>query len=450
MICGGIIQEQVDLISIYKKIQEEKRMIDFIKDESLLPVKKVGRVGIRAWYNKDNTVSYQFRVSSSKTKSKVDTWRNTEMLSGRKLRTKLETKARSIEEQIESEEEAVIKGAVSIIPSDISFNSYVNHFIEVNRDLKQTTLQSYKRLAVRCNESFGTKKICEITVPMLNQFYIDLSKTKKQNGKKARCKVDLRKIMKPFYITQVELYTISGLSDKTVEACVNGKNIEYENAQKIFKAFNKVLNDEEKLANTNGIKSRKRKPEPPITSIPKYKFSDLFEIVKCNETLSPKTVWEYHQFIYSVLSLAVNEGVIKYNPADAVKKPKYDTPEQDVFTPEEIQSILTIIETEFEKGNVSAKWRAIIYLLIYTGGRRGEIAGLRWQSIDFKNKVIDINNTWLYTYGVGSYSSTPKTKKSVRKLTIAENLLEVLEDYRIEYEHTKSNSGLKKKLCKHE
>lgn len=238
--------------------------------------------------------------------------------------------------------------------------------------------------------------------------------------------------------TQVELYTLAGVSDKTVEACVNGKNIEYENAQKIFKAFFKVLNDEEKLAKTNGIRSRKRSPEPPITKIPKYKFSDIFETVDSRETLSPKTVWEHHQFIYSVLKLAVKEDVIKSNPANDVDKPKYEKPEQDVFEITEIQQILKTLNEEYQNDRVSAKWRAIMYLLIYTGGRRGEIAGLRWKSIDFAKREIDINNTILYVYGLGTYESSPKTKSSCRKLAIADDLFQVLAEYKKEYEQNKS------------
>lgn len=166
--------------------------------------------------------------------------------------------------------------------------------------------------------------------------------------------------MKPYYISQVELCTISGLSAQTVRACVKGKNIEYENAQSIYKAFIKMLNDKDKIAYTNGIRSRKRKPEPPITKVPKYNFSDLFEVVDSKKTLSGKTVWEYHQFLYSVFSLAMTERIIKYNPAASAESPKYNTPEQDVFEIEEIQQIVKTLYEEYINGRVSAKWRAIM------------------------------------------------------------------------------------------
>lgn len=416
-------------------------MVKFIKDTSVLPIAKVGRVGIRAWENKDTTITYQFRITSSRVKSKTEAWRNTEKLTGRKLRTKLEDFSRALQDKVVAEEEVLERGLVNNIPSDITLKAYINHFLEIkdSRDIKHTTINNYKGIAVRCNERFGSIKVTDITVTMLNQFYTDLSKTQKLNGKKARCKTDLRELMKPFYITQVELYKLAGLSDKTVESCVNGKNIEWNNAHKIYNAFVTLLNDKDKIEKTNGIRSRKRKSEPPITKMPKYKFSDIFETIDSGETLSAKTVWEHHQFLYSVLSLAIREGIIKYNPAESAEKPKYKKIEQKAFKIEEIQRILEKLNDEYQSGRVSAKWRAIMYLLIYTGARRGEIAGLRWEAIDFESREIVINNTVLYVHGEGTYSSDPKTETSNRKLVITDDLLKVIDDYKLDCE----NKGLK-------
>lgn len=417
-------------------------MVKFIKDASVLPITKVGRVGIRAWENKDTTITYQFRVTSSKVKNKTEAWRNSEKLTGRKLRTKLEDFARALQDRVVAEEEALSRGVACNISPDTSFADYVDHYFDVKKDtkkLKQSTLVRYRSIAEKCIERFGKSKISDIIALEINQFYIDLNRTPKKNGKKARCIVDLCALMKPYYITQVELCTISELSAQTVRACVKGKNIEYENAQLIYKAFIKMLNDKDKIAYTNGVRCRKRKPEPPITKVPKYNFADLFEVVDSKKTLAGKTVWEHHQFLYSVFSLAMTESIINYNPVNAVARPKYKTPEQDVFTVEEIQTIIDTLENEYKKGKIQAKWRAIMFLMIYTGCRRGEIAGLRWEAISFEKREIEINNTILYVHGEGTYSSEPKTKTSNRKLVITDDLLNVLDDYKLDCE----NKGLK-------
>lgn len=57
------------------------------------------------------------------------------------------------------------------------------------------------------------------------------------------------------------------------------------------------------------------------------------------------------------------------------------------------------------------KWRVIVYLLIDTGARRGEIMGLKWSSIDFGANQIVIENNLLYSPDIGVYNDTPKTHK---------------------------------------
>lgn len=414
-------------------------MPNLIYDKEILPKKKILRVSIRAWSAKNDTVNYQFRITGNVIKDRSTVWRNTDKLSGKKLETQLEKFAYNFQRQYEDDEEHAKCGLACSVSRDILFSDYYTHFIDVkrSRNTKNSTLKGYDNISRRCLERFSKVKISDITVSALNAFYTDLKSMPKENGKKARCRVDLKAIMNPFYITQTEIYTLAGISEKTVATCISGHTIEHSKARKIYDAFIALLNDKEKLKKTNGIRSRKRKPEPPITKIPKYKFTDIFETISNNETLSDKTIWEHHQFLCTLLNLATKEGIIKYNPALYAEKPKYTTPEQDVFSIDDIKHILTIVNEEYQNGRVSAKWRAIMYLLIYTGGRRGEIAGLRWDSIDFEKRELDINNNLLYVYGAGTYSSTPKTKSSVRKLAIADDLLQVLLDYKKEYEENK-------------
>lgn len=416
-------------------------MPKLVYDKSLLPINNHRRVSIRAWEAKNNTVNYQFRISSKIIKSRSCVWRNTDRLTGRNLKKKLEDFATKFQRDFEIDEENAKRGAVSVIPHNISFADYYNHFLDVKRarNTKLSTIRCYENVGKRCIDRFGKIQLCDITADMLNTFYCDLKGMPKENGKKARCRVDLKAIMKPFYITQTEIYTLAGISDKTVASCISGHIIEFSKAKKIYDAFITLLNDNEKLKKTNGIRSRKRKPEPPITKIPQYKFNDIFDTISNNDTLSDKTIWEHHQLICVMLGMAVKEGVISYNPALNADKPKYSTPEQDVFSVDEIKNILSIINDEYSNGKISAKWRAIMYLLIFTGCRRGEISGLKWDSIDFDNRIIDINNTWLYTAGSGSYNSTPKTKSSKRKLTITDDLFTALLDYQVEYNTSKPN-----------
>ena len=73
-----------------------------------------------------------------------------------------------------------------------------------------------------------------------------------------------------------------------------------------------------------------------------------------------------------------------YNPADNATPPKTKKKEAAYFTPEQIGAILKALELEPQF------WRAMSYLLIGTGMRRGECAGLKWSDIDFKTGQISI------------------------------------------------------------
>ena len=65
-----------------------------------------------------------------------------------------------------------------------------------------------------------------------------------------------------------------------------------------------------------------------------------------------------------------------------------------------------------------------------TGARRGEIAGLKWESINFEKKTIHIKNTILYNSDVGVYETTPKTAESDRVIAIPKFTVDLLKRYR--------------------
>ena len=56
-------------------------------------------------------------------------------------------------------------------------------------------------------------------------------------------------------------------------------------------------------------------------------------------------------------------------------------------------------------------------MLLYTGMRRGEIAALTWDDIDFENDVIQINKAVTFKNN-RPLVKTPKTKNSVRNIPL--------------------------------
>ena len=67
----------------------------------------------------------------------------------------------------------------------------------------------------------------------------------------------------------------------------------------------------------------------------------------------------------------------------------------------EIQKSMDEILEALEKAPI--KWKAISYLLIDTGCRRGEIMGLKWSRVNFDTSVITIDSNLLYSANCGIY-----------------------------------------------
>ena len=156
-------------------------------------------------------------------------------------------------------------------------------------------------------------------------------------------------------------------------------------------------------------------------------YSDLSKdgVSKRGGKLSPKTVLEHHRLIHTVLDTAVKEGLIPFNPADRVTLPKIQKKEIECFQPEEVVAIRKALESE------PIKWRTITHLLLITGARRGEILGLKWSKVDFENSRIYIDNNVLYTPERGVYEDAPKTKQSVRYISIPLETTKLLKEYKI-------------------
>ena len=83
--------------------------------------------------------------------------------------------------------------------------------------------------------------------------------------------------------------------------------------------------------------------------------------------------------------------IILYNPAAKATPPKLKKHIPHYFQMEEISKIFESIE------QAPIKWKLLLHLFISSGIRRGELAGLKWDSVDFENNIIYIKGEirWL-------------------------------------------------------
>lgn len=114
----------------------------------------------------------------------------------------------------------------------------------------------------------------------------------------------------------------------------------------------------------------------------------------------------------SILTFAVNEGIIEANPATGVRKPAYNKRERRLTAEEygRLGKALAEAEEEGERQQAIDAAR----LLILTGCRLGEILKLRWGEVDFAGQCIRLADS--------------KEGRSVRP--IGRKVVELLEEIR--------------------
>ena len=167
--------------------------------------------------------------------------------------------------------------------------------------------------------------------------------------------------------------------------------------------------------------------------IREIRYSDLrlFYNGLIDRGLGLHTLQKLQSILHPVFQLAVRDGLIRMNPSEglgAELRKSYEVPPEKpaALTKGEEKSLLTFVkESELFK-----RWYTLIAVLLGTGCRIGELIALRWEDIDFKNRIIRICHTCIsQSRGKGTkglYISAPKTRAGVREipmLPVVERLL---------------------------
>ena len=288
-----------------------------------------------------------------------------------------------------------------------TFAEYAEYVIDLKErtGAKARTLDCYRDLLRRINPAIGHIKLTDLRPQHLNALYKNLAEPGISNrGDKAKSRVDLPAEMKKQDMTRAELAKLSCLSAATVDAACNGKKITRTSAESIAAVLEKDI-------------------------------KKLFLIEQGSGQLSNKTILEHHRLIHTILAQAEKEMLVLYNAAAKATPPQLRQKEVNYFQPADIVRIREALEEE------PIKWRTATHLLLITGCRRGEIMGLRWDRIDFKNSQIKIDTNLLYSPKRGIYEDTTKTPGSVRFIKLPTETMELLREYRLWYIDLRTKMG---------
>ena len=279
-----------------------------------------------------------------------------------------------------------------------TFAEYLDYVLKTKKELstKRSTIMGYKYLSARLLEEFGSDTLDAITPYRLNQFYIKLQNSETMAPASAIA-IDKRLAarLKEKGITQRKIQDGTGLGINTIAQAVKGARVSYNTANKICA----YLEIEEK---------------------------DFFYIISNAKKISSKTVKEHITLLNTVFKIAVSERIIDYNPVDATTRPKSQKKEVNSYQPEEVMEILDKLSKE------DLRWQLITSLLIVTGCRRGEIAGLRWESILWDYNLLRINHEVLYDEN-GIYSEDNIKNMDEKYVQVEQETMNLFKQYHDEF-----------------
>ena len=119
------------------------------------------------------------------------------------------------------------------------------------------------------------------------------------------------------------------------------------------------------------------------------------------------------------MDFAVAQKIISENPCKAVALPKLEHKEMQTIPAEQLQAFL-------QEAKATGVYE-MYYIELATGLRRGELLGLKWQNIDWKNGLIKVRRQVARVDG--QINEAPlKTKNSYRTVTISQQAIEVLKE----------------------
>lgn len=158
-----------------------------------------------------------------------------------------------------------------------------------------------------------------------------------------------------------------------------------------------------------------------ILNIPvsKIRTQDLQNIILDNMHLSEYTLNQIKGMCSQIIQLAIDNRVLDYNPAKAVKIPRLNKNIKNLrraLTEEEQQWII----------NTPHKAQLPAMIMMFAGLRRGEVIPLLWSDIDLNNGTIQVNKSVENINGVLKVKKSLKSEAGKRIVYIPDILINYL------------------------
>ena len=156
-------------------------------------------------------------------------------------------------------------------------------------------------------------------------------------------------------------------------------------------------------------------------NISAIKNSDIkkFMLSLVAQGFKPNSVEVIYTILHPIFGQAVKDDYIRKNPADGIMQ---EIKQSTDWTKKRKHALTENQQSAFIDFVASNKtyshWLPLFTCLLGTGCRIGEMLGLRWEDIDYKNNIISINHNLIYRLQDSGrcefHITTPKTNAGTR------------------------------------
>lgn len=159
----------------------------------------------------------------------------------------------------------------------------------------------------------------------------------------------------------------------------------------------------------------------------------FYEYLKKERGNKNVTVKHYAIILSPALRQAYRDDLIAKNPYEFMPKIKREKTKMAYYNKDEIEKLFVITD--------KTPLSLIVRVAAYYGFRRSELIGLKWDAIDFNNKMITIKHKVLNVNGKFYLSDTLKTQASNRTLPLLPEIEKLLLKRKEEIEQNKKLYG---------
>ena len=154
-------------------------------------------------------------------------------------------------------------------------------------------------------------------------------------------------------------------------------------------------------------------------------YNDLVQGKAKDNPLSSKTVRGVHGVLHKALKQAVMNGYLRSNPTDSCTLPRRIKPEIKPLAEQEVAAFLKEIEGQ--------RFEDIFITALFSGTREGEVLGLTWNCIDFRQNTILVEQQLQLHQeeGISAYTLEETKNSKTRRITVASKVMSALHHRKI-------------------